>query len=48
MRENSSGGLPRKVFKKLIKKELEKQKTETLNQLMNCKEIGEEKDINDK
>jgi len=44
------GGLPRKAFKKLIKKELEKQKTQTLNELMNCPDIqidSEQSDIND-
>lgn len=35
------GGLPRKCFKRLIKKELDKQCQQIFNNLMNCPEIGE-------
>lgn len=34
------GGLPRKCFKKLIKKELDKQCQQIFNNMMNCKELG--------
>lgn len=33
-------GMPRKVFKKMIKKELEKQQAEVFQKLYNCEEIG--------
>jgi len=35
------GGLPRKSFKRLIKKELEKQCQQIFNNLMNCQEVGD-------
>jgi hypothetical protein len=35
------GGLPRKCFKRLIKKELDKQCTDIFNNLMNCRELGQ-------
>lgn len=38
------GGLPRKCFKKLIKKELDKQCQQIFNNMMNCKELGGEGD----
>lgn len=34
------GGLPRKCFKRLIRKELDKQCQNIFNDLMNCKELG--------
>lgn len=34
------GGLPRKCFKKLIKKELDKQCHNIFNDMINCKELG--------
>jgi len=40
-RDRNLGGLPRKCFKKLIKKELDKQCTSIFNNLMNCREIGQ-------
>lgn len=33
-------GMPRKVFKKMIKRELEKQQAEIFQKLYNCEEIG--------
>lgn len=39
--EKHLGGLPRKCFKRLIKKELDKQCHQIFNDLMNCKEIGQ-------
>jgi len=36
------GGLPRKAFKRLIKKELDKQCQQIFNNLMNCPEISQE------
>ena len=46
-KDKNMGGLPRKCFKKLIKKELDKQCTNIFNDLMNCKELGEsEQQIN--
>lgn len=33
-------GMPRKVFKKMIKRELEKQQAEVFQKLYNCEEIG--------
>merc|ERR1719263_2051187 len=35
------GGLPRKCFKRLIKKELDKQCHQIFNNLMNCQEVGQ-------
>lgn len=32
--------MPRKVFKKMIKRELEKQQAEIFQKLYNCEEIG--------
>lgn len=47
-RENEKhlGGLPRKCFKRLIKKELDKQCHQIFNDLMNCKEIGQNQEAN--
>lgn len=42
--EKNVGGLPRKQFKRLIKKELDKQCHQIFNDLMNCKEIGQNQD----
>lgn len=39
--EKHLGGLPRKCFKRLIKKELDKQCHQIFNDLMNCQEIGQ-------
>lgn len=36
------GGLPRKCFKKLIKKELDKQCQQIFDNMINCKELGGE------
>jgi len=38
------GGLPRKCFKKLIKKELDKQCHSIFNEMMNCRELGASED----
>lgn len=40
-KDKDLGGLPRKCFKRLIKKELDKQCSQIFNDLMNCKEIGQ-------
>ena len=36
------GGIPRKQFKKLIKKELDKQCKNIFNNMMSCQELGGE------
>jgi len=41
-KKNQVGGIPRKQFKKLIKKELDKQCQEIFNNMMNCPDIGGE------
>jgi hypothetical protein len=38
---DKNGGLPRKAFKRLIKKELDKQCHQIFESLYNCKEIGQ-------
>lgn len=40
-KKDKNGGLPRKTFKKLIKKELEKQQKTIMENLMNCPQISE-------
>lgn len=40
-KQKDMGGLPRKCFKKLIKKELDKQCQQIFNGMMNCRELGE-------
>lgn len=43
-KDKNMGGLPRKSFKKLIKKELDKQCHNIFNDLMNCKDLGQASD----
>ena len=43
-KEKGMNGLPRKCFKKLIKKELDKQCQGIFKDLMNCRELGQESD----
>jgi hypothetical protein len=43
-KDEKLGGLPRKQFKRLIKKELDKQCHQIFNNLMNCQEIGQNQD----
>jgi hypothetical protein len=40
-KDKNLGGLPRKSFKKLIKKELDKQCQQIFQDMINCKELGE-------
>merc|ERR1712070_1114691 len=40
-KDKGLGGLPRKCFKRLIKKELDKQCSQIFNNLMNCRELGQ-------
>lgn len=43
-KDKGMNGLPRKCFKKLIKKELDKQCQGIFKDLMNCRELGEDAD----
>jgi len=40
-KQDKLGGLPRKCFKRLIKKELDKQCQQIFNSMMNCPDIGQ-------